>query len=1526
MRRRSFFVRSGSVCLFFALLTAFSFAQTDKITEGSLRVLGEKGALGGLCPLKNTEVKADISGFISRVTVTQYFQNPFAETIEAVYTFPLPNDAAVDDMTMQIGGRIIKGKIMERAKAQEIYDEAKKQGKTAALLQQQRPNIFTQAVANITPNAEIKVVISYVETLKYADDTYEFTFPMTIGERYIPASVDGADAAKISPESKMRPGHTVSIEVNVNAGVTLQNVSSNTHRIEADWFSAAQTKVRLKNEGEIPNRDFVLKYKTAGQKMEDAVLAYKNGNDGFFTLILQPPDKVFPADTTPKEIVFVLDTSGSMNGFPIEKAKEAMRLTLDNLNPNDTFNLITFAGETRILFDRPVPATRANLAKAQKLLNDVDSDGGTEMMKAIRAALEPTDSNFHVRIVSFMTDGQVGNEAEIIAEVQKHPNARVFGFGIGSSVNHYLLDEISLEGRGEVEYVGLNDDGSAAARRFYERIRNPLLTDISLEFQGIETADVLPQMIPDVFDAKPVAVIGRYASGGEGKIVLHGKMQGQIFNREIAVSFPEQSNENDVLATLWARKKIADLTRRDYAGQQKNEMDEKLQAAITSLGLRYKILTPFTSFVAVDEQPVTDGSETKTVEVPVALPENSPPGIVGARGVSAMVQVTADSSVSIDATDTKIDTNITKQVYFAQPPIKGNSFQLPLSIAGGVTQIADSRAKVQQGLVSSNGQRPTENNFSVDGIGANLGIGADETSLAENAGSLPTLTASGGTNSLSSAEMTQEVNVKTFSPVKNQRVAGAQINFISVGGTNSFHGSVFETFGNEFFNANEFFANSRRLERPSARLNQFGGTLSGYIVKDKAWFSGGYEGLRLRQQAFSVSEVPNLFSRRTAAPEIRPLLNAFPVANDVETTNGFAEFAASYTNPATHDIFAARLDVQPTSRIRMGGRFSFTDSDASLRGAGENFSLNTIRKTDTKTNTVSGFATFTPLSNVVIYGNAGYSRNRIGQKFSMDDFGGADISNTGNLFEFSDFQKYDFGGRNSAVAAGNSIATTIEQFYGNGEITYISNGHYVSVGGNMRRLSLDIGAQPLERSVLFAGVLQSLDGTASRIKEISRLLPQKPTLSNFSLFAQDDFRINNRLNITFGVRWDADTAPEITAVDFKNSSTQMPDSFKNFAPRVAASFDPFGDGKTAIRGGAGLFYNYGNSAASAGFVNSFPFAGGYFSKNTLFTHLPQTALKPLVAFDKDLKTPRTWQIFAEVEREIVRNTNISASYVGAFGRRLYLTRTFNETDPVFNFVRLTDNSAESNYHSLQTRFNQRISADFFLDVRYTFSKSTDNFSPDRLRENNFIDADLSRERGVSDFDARHQFVVYSSYNMPEFFENGWKNFLSKDWSVAAFAHARTALPIDVSYARTNIFGTTRFRPDLVGNAPLYTEIGGIKQINPNAFAIPDEFRQGTLGRNALRGFPFFQIDASLQRHFKFSNETNFSLEVRAFNLLNKTNFSNMNGNLGTIFSDGSFVQNSYFGRAVTTVGSEDFTPFYLYGGARTIQISAKFVF
>src|SRR5262245_54549905 len=638
-------------------------AAPGKVTQGALQVMGSDGQPRAECPLKHTDVKAEVSGQLARVTVTQEFHNPFKKKIEAVYAFPLPQSAAVDDMTMIVGDRTVKGKIKRREEAQAIYEAAREAGQTAGLLDQERPNIFTQSVANIAPGAEVKITISYIEFLKYEAGTYEFVFPMVVGPRYIPGQPTGKqgggwapdtnkvpDGSRITPQvapQATRAGHDISIQVNLDTGVPIDGLKSTLHEVDVARTDNRRALVRLKDQATIPNKDFILKFDVAGKKISDAVMTHRGAQGGLFTLILQPPERVTAADVTPKELVFVLDTSGSMSGFPIDKAKETMKLALDNLYPEDTFNLITFSGDTHILFPRPVPATRENLLRAQSFLASRQGSGGTEMMKAIRAALEPSDKQDHVRIVCFMTDGYVGNDMEVISEIQKHPNARVFAFGIGSSVNRFLLDKMAEHGRGEVEYVTLEDDGSAAARRFHERVRNPLLTDIEIDWADLPVADVYPKRIPDLFSAKPLILTGRYTSAARGVIRLRGNLAGQNFVKEIPVDLPESQTEHDSLATLWARTRIDDLMSQDYAGIQNADPQLDVREAITQLGLEYRLMTQFTSFVAVEEMTVTDGGQPRRIDVPVEMPEGvSREGVFGAEETALRDPARHDSRIA----------------------------------------------------------------------------------------------------------------------------------------------------------------------------------------------------------------------------------------------------------------------------------------------------------------------------------------------------------------------------------------------------------------------------------------------------------------------------------------------------------------------------------------------------------------------------------------------------------------------------------------------------------------------------------------------------------------------------------------------------------------------------------------------------------------------------------------------------------------------------------------------------------------
>ena len=617
-------------------------ASLQQQTSGSLGIVGKDGKMQATCPWKHTDVRVGVSGFLARVTVRQMFSNPATSNMEAVYTFPLPQDAAVDDMTIQIGDRTVRGLIKRREEARAIYERAKNAGHITALLDQERPNIFKQSVANLLPGEQVMVMISYVETMRYEAGSYEFVFPMVVGPRYIPGQPVGQqsggwavdtngvpDASRITPRvagKGTRAGHDISIELALDAGVPIQELRSKTHDIDVERLGPSRAHVCLRDEAVIPNKDFILKYDVAGAQIAGAILTTpapgkSKPAGGYFTMILQPPSRLSESDITPKELVFVLDTSGSMWGFPLEKAKEVISRTLDGLYPGDTFNLITFSGDTHIVFSQPVYPTAENIRKAKEVLATWTGGGGTEMMKAIRAALVPSDSQDHVRVVCFLTDGYVGNDLEIVGEVQKHPKARVFAFGIGFAVNRFLLDNMAEAGRGAVEYVTLADKADEVADRFYERVRSPLLTDLSIDWGGLPVTDVYPQRLPDLFGGQPVIITGRYTQPARGTLRLKGTRAGGFFAREIPVTFSASTPLFDALAGFWARRRIDDLMSQDWLGVQRGQMKPELKEQITQLGLDYRLMTQFTSFVAVEDRIVTKNGEPQRVEVPVEMPE-----------------------------------------------------------------------------------------------------------------------------------------------------------------------------------------------------------------------------------------------------------------------------------------------------------------------------------------------------------------------------------------------------------------------------------------------------------------------------------------------------------------------------------------------------------------------------------------------------------------------------------------------------------------------------------------------------------------------------------------------------------------------------------------------------------------------------------------------------------------------------------------------------------------------------------------
>lgn len=612
---------------------------SGEVTQGSLHILKDDKTLE--LPLKHTDVDAYVTGYIARVNVTQHFTNPYKEPIEAVYVFPLPENAAVDAMTMKIGEKVIKGVIKKREEAREIYEQAIQQGKTASLLEQERPNIFTQTVGNIMPGDDIYIEISYVQDLKYDHGSYEYTFPMVVGPRYIPGTRNTStgskqgggwsedtdevpDASRITPpvlKPEYRSGHDISLKLTVDAGVPIQNFSCPSHDIAQKVISESQVEVAIEQGDQIPNKDFIFRYDVAGSKPEYALLTHsREAGDGYFMLMIQPKASFKIAEITPREVVFVVDRSGSMSGFPIEKVKEAMKLCVENLHPDDYFQVIAFSYSAERFAPSPVPNTPENVKKAIAYIESLDGSGGTEMLTGVNEALsvDRDPARKRRRFVLFMSDGYVGNEAEIIAAIEAKLNgARVFSFGVGSSVNRYLLEGMARAGRGYATYCRQDEDPQAAVQLFYDRIAKPFLMDIEIDWGGLEVSEVFPSTIPDLFAGQPVIIHGRYTKPGQASIKIKGTVRGKPVTQTIPVTFPAVEPSHDVIPTLWARTKIERLSDESYVeGETQDLVNE-----ITELALKYRIMSRYTSFVAVSEEVRNVNGKLETVQVPIPIPE-----------------------------------------------------------------------------------------------------------------------------------------------------------------------------------------------------------------------------------------------------------------------------------------------------------------------------------------------------------------------------------------------------------------------------------------------------------------------------------------------------------------------------------------------------------------------------------------------------------------------------------------------------------------------------------------------------------------------------------------------------------------------------------------------------------------------------------------------------------------------------------------------------------------------------------------
>ncbi len=611
--------------------TQLASLNTD-ITRGALRVLKDDGEVVE-CPLTHTDVQASISGFISRVTVTQTFANPFKENIEATYVFPLPHKAAVDAMNLVVGDRRVVGIIKRREVARQIYDKAIKQGATAALLDQERPNIFTQMVGNIRPGKPVNIEISYVDVLEYDMGVYTFHFPMVVGPRYNPGMSQSGhsprvpDAARITPpvlKPGQRNGHDISLAVALDAGVPIRDLKIDSHKVKLERDGKSRASVALSPADAMPNKDFVLRYNVLGEKPEIAVLSHFTPEaGGHFMLMVQPKIDEAMAKAPPREMVFLIDVSGSMSGKPTAKVKEALKKFLERSKKDDTMQVITFAGSASKLFEKPVPINDETLTKALNFTQSRAAGGGTNMLEGVKMTLnEPVDPD-RARIVVMLTDGYIGNEPEIIKEVgtRAGDQIRFWAIGIGSSPNRHLIDGVAKQGGGMGKDLALNQDPTALVEEIVERIHRAQLAKLEIDWNELPVFETYPRRIPELWAGRPVVVFGRYEGGAQSQIKISGVAEGKPVSFTVDVSLPEVAAKHDVLSPVWARKKIESLMSDDlYAN------NPKVAAEVTRVALDHKLMSQYTSFVAVDEKSLDDMMDEpvrppRQIAIPIPLPE-----------------------------------------------------------------------------------------------------------------------------------------------------------------------------------------------------------------------------------------------------------------------------------------------------------------------------------------------------------------------------------------------------------------------------------------------------------------------------------------------------------------------------------------------------------------------------------------------------------------------------------------------------------------------------------------------------------------------------------------------------------------------------------------------------------------------------------------------------------------------------------------------------------------------------------------
>lgn len=897
-------------------------------------------------------------------------------------------------------------------------------------------------------------------------------------------------------------------------------------------------------------------------------------------------------------------------------------------------------------------------------------------------------------------------------------------------------------------------------------------------------------------------------------------------------------------------------------------------------------------------------------------------------------------------------------------PLNGRSFQSLIALSPGV--VATKATENTPGQFSVNGQRTNSNYYTVDGVSANFGVTADGAIGQTGAGSIPGFSVSGGTNNLVSVDALQEFKIQTstFAP-EYGRTPGGQISIITRSGTNQFHGSVFDYFRNDALDSKDWFANANSLDKPALRQNDFGGVVGGPLLHNRTFFFFSYEGLRLRQPVTSISQVPSTASRSAAIDAIRPFLNAFPLPNGAETTLGMAFFTASYSNPTELNATSIRLDHSVNSKLSVFGRYNEAPSNTVTRGL--NGTLSMISPTSIDTRTVTLGATYLIAPSLVNELRGNWSDIRGHEVNDLDSFGGAVPIPDADYYPstFTGERNFTFSLSNATIQKGGFANNVQKQLNFTDGLSFVYRNHQMKFGADFRRLGENYRPLQFNGQAIFQGATDATTGKIFRGAITASAGPKDVSTDNWSFYGQDAWKVNSRLTLTYGLRWELDLYPQeklgrypTAVVGLENPATASfapagtplwQTTLDNIAPRVGFAYQLSNapGRELVLRGGYGLFYDLPYGSLLGAFSNSWPSA---VKKNlpagTLFPYSAAIAAPPSLSFTPpatnlilaapDYQLPLTHEWNVTLERSLGNAQTISVAYIGAAGRRLLRSEQIVNPSPLILNMSVVSNHSSSDYDALQLQFTRRLSRGVQALAAYTWSHSIDTASNDSTSFTPASLSDAGIDRASSDFDIRHNFHAALTYNPHVDSARRFVGLVLNNWAVDTIFTARSATPVNI-FTTTDVIGVgvaNVSRPDLVPGVPLYVDdpnVAGRQRFNRAAFLIPSTttHRQGTLGRNSLSGFSVAQLDLAIRREFNLTERLRLQFRGELFNIFNHPNFADPSGNLGT-----NAVPNATFGVSTSMLGqslgsggvSGGLNPLYQIGGPRSVQLSMKLQF